>query len=139
MKNERKWVSWFIMFIVVMCGVMVVVAAGEKAAPKGPHMLEGINFQGKTNPGDSFSFMENKLYVVTDPITSAIRPWVDPEDMPEGKYSMVEYEEITVEHEGNEYHIFSEGNLVFTIKQVAERWFEDTEGNEYSTQIYIEN
>ncbi|WP_392455592.1 hypothetical protein ACF3OH_02215 [Chryseomicrobium aureum] len=102
------------------------------------HIFEGMIFRGQTNPGDSFQFINGNLVIVTDPTMSAVRPWINPEDMPTEGVSEVTYTDIDVERDQSLFVIYSAGELIFELYQTGPRLYEDSEGNVFSTDQYIE-
>lgn len=103
-----------------------------------PHIFETMIFQGQTNPADSFHFLDNTLTIYTDPAMNAIKPWTDPEDVPEEGASEITYENIFVEREGSHFTIYSDETSVLTLIQTGPRLFEDVDGNVYATQTYVD-
>ncbi|MBM7706843.1 hypothetical protein JOD03_001748 [Chryseomicrobium aureum] len=102
------------------------------------HIFEGMIFRGHTNSGDSFHFIDGNLVIVTDPTMSAVRPWINPADMPaEGTFEMT-YTDIDVERDKSLFVIYSAGELIFELIQTGPRLYEDSEGNVFSTDQYIE-
>ena len=102
------------------------------------HIFEGMIFRGQTNPGDSLQFIEGNLVIVTDPTMNAIRPWINPEDMAKEGLSEISYSHIDVQRDGSVFSISSAEEWLFDLTQTAPRLYEDSEGNVFSTDQYIE-
>lgn len=129
------------LFLVVVIGMSTWLQNEQSAAPEPPpetHIFEGMLFQGETNSGDSLQFIDGNLTIFTDPMLSAVRPWMDPDDEPTEQASETTYSKITVVREDSLFSIYSDGNLILTLTQTAPRMFEDASGNVYGTQQYIE-
>lgn len=129
------------LFLVVLIGMSTWLQNEQSAAPEPPpetHIFEGMLFQGQTNSGDSLQFIDGNLTIFTDPMMSAVRPWMDPDDPPAEQASETTYSKVTVVREDSLFSIYSEGNLIFTLTQTAPRMFEDVSSNVYVTQQYIE-
>lgn len=129
------------LFLVVVIGMSTWLQNNQSAAPEPPpetHIFEGMLFQGQTNSGDSLQFIDGNLTIFTDPMMSAVRPWMDPDDPPAEQASETTYSNVTVVREDSLFSVYSDGNLVFTLIQTAPRMFEDASGNVYVTQQYIE-
>ncbi|OZS77787.1 hypothetical protein CF394_08510 [Tetzosporium hominis] len=129
------------LFLVVLIGMSAVLQNEQSAAPEPPpetHIFEGMIFQGQTNSGDSLQFIDGNLTIFTDPMMSAVRPWTDPDDASSEQANETTYSKITVVREDSLFSVYSDGNLVFTLTQTAPRMFEDSSGNVYVTNQYIE-
>lgn len=128
------------LFLLTLIGSSIWLQMNQPAAPSDtePHILEGMIFQGQTNSGDTLHFLDGNLTITLDPMMSAVRPWMDPEDMPSEPASELVYPEVDVERSNSLFSIYSEGELVFTLTQTAPRLYEDEAGNEYATQTIIE-
>lgn len=143
-KKKRIPVAGFVavaaLFLLTLIGSSVWLQMGQPAAPSDaePHVLEGMNFQGQTNSGDMLLFADGSLTVFTDPVISAIRPWMNPEDMPIDPVTETVYPGVDVKRTDSLFSIYSEGELVFTLTQTAPRFYEDEAGNVYATHDYIE-
>lgn len=134
-------VAFAALFLVVLIGMSTWVQNEQSAAPEPPpetHIFEGMLFQGQTNSGDSLQFIDGNLTIFTDPMMSAVRPWMDPDDSPTEQAWETTYSKVTVVREDSLFSIYSEGNLIFTLTQTAPRMFEDVSSNVYVTQQYIE-
>ncbi|MFC4356288.1 hypothetical protein ACFO0S_14600 [Chryseomicrobium palamuruense] len=143
-KKKRIPVAGFVavaaLFLLALIGSSVWLQMNQPAAPSDgePHILEGMIFQGQTNAGDTLQFLDGNLTVSTDPMISAIRPWMDPEDMASDPASELVYPELDVERTDSLFSIYSEEELVFTLTQTGPLLYEDEAGNVYSTQVFIE-
>lgn len=128
------------LFLLMLIGSSIWLQMNQPAAPSEaePHVLEGMIFQGQTNAGDTLHFLDGNLTLSIDPTMSAIRPWMDPEDMPADSASEIVYPDVDVERTDSLFSIYSEGELVFTLTQTGPRLYEDEAGNEYATQTIIE-
>jgi len=102
------------------------------------HIFEGMIFRSQTNPADSLQFIDGGLVIVTNPTMNAIRPWTKPDDMPTEGESEISYSHIDIERDGSVFSVLTAGEWLFDLTQTSPRLYEDSEGNVFSTDQYIE-
>lgn len=102
------------------------------------HILEGMILRSQTNPADSLQFIDGSLVIVSNPTMNAILPWTKQENLPTEGESEISYSHITVERDGSVFSILTAGEWLFDLTQTSPRLYEDSEGNVFSTDQYIE-